>query len=294
MSILRTCSGALALALEGGAPLLGADLFSIPLADGVTGLDFTSWDSDLVVGGKTYASRSPWLTRSSWNVDNTMTVPSLKVRLAALNAAFKSGAQIKTQIHDGLFDGASFLLSRVFMPTPGDVSTLGTIDLFGGEVGGIDLTGSEAMLTIVGKAFRLDQMVPRKVYQTSCLWAFCDANCTLSRASFTSSFTVGSSPGPGFIPWATPPATPALFIKGAVAITTGPAAGQRRTIANATSAGVFPIYPLFIVPAPGDTFTAFQGCDKSFNSGSGRSCTDRSNTQNYEGFEFVPPPNMAY
>jgi hypothetical protein len=52
--------------------------------------------------------------------------------------------------------------------------------------------------------------------------------------------------------------------------------------------------PLFVVPSPGDTFSAFEGCDKSSNSGSGQSCTDCTNRQNYEGFEFVPPPNMAY
>jgi uncharacterized phage protein (TIGR02218 family) len=294
MSILRSCSGALALALEGGAPLWSADLFKFSLADGVTVLNFTNWDSDLTVAGTLYSSRAPWITRSAWNVTNTMEVPSLKVTLSALNAGFNGGAQIKTQIHDGLFDGAQFLMQRVFMPQPNDVATLGTIGLFGGEVGGIDLTGSEAEITCVGRNFRLDANVPRKVYQIGCLWAFCDVNCTLNRASFTSGFTVGSSPTTSFIPWSSPPATPSLFIKGSLAITTGSGSGQRRTIGYADSTGVFPIYPLFVVPAPGDSFTAFQGCDKTFNSGSGTSCTDRSNTQNYEGFEFVPPPNMAY
>jgi uncharacterized phage protein (TIGR02218 family) len=294
MSILRTASGALTLALTGGVPLWSADLFTFTLSDGVTVFNWTNWDSDLSSGGTTYLSRTPWLTRSTWNVSNTMEVPSLKVVLAALNADFNSGAQIKTQIHDGLFDGAQFLMQRAFMPSPSDTATLGTVTLFGGEVGGIDLTGNEAEITIHGMAFKLDQMVPRKVYQVSCNWAFCDVNCTLNRASFTSSFTVGSSPTVDFIPWGTPPANPSLYIKGSIAITSGAGDGQRRTIANADSTGVTPIYPFFIAPATGDSFTAFQGCDKTFGSGSGRSCTDRSNTQNYEGFEFVPPPNMAY
>jgi hypothetical protein len=48
------------------------------------------------------------------------------------------------------------------------------------------------------------------------------------------------------------------------------------------------------LPIAADGFTAFEGCDKSFNSGSVQSCTSRSNTQHYRGFEFVPPPNSAY
>ena len=76
-------------------------------------------------------------------------------------------------------------------------------------------------------------------------------------------------------------------------MTGGPASGGRRTIAAADASGLSLSYPLYGVPGPGDTFSAFQGCDKSFNSGSGQSCTARANTGNYRGFEFVPPPNAS-
>ncbi len=156
------------------------------------------------------------------------------------------------------------------------------------------MIGGVATITAKGKNNRLDQYVPRNLYQVGCNHAFCDAGCTLSRASFTSNFTVGGSPTSIFVPWASAPGTPALYIGGTLAVTSGAGAGQRRTISGANAFGVDLAYPLSVLPAAGDAFTAFEACDKSFNSGSGQSCTDRSNTQHYRGFEFIPPPNAAY
>ena len=292
---LRTCSPALALALQGGVQLWSADIFKFVLVDGVTDCFWAAWDSDLSVGGTVYSSRAPWLKRSQWNVSNRMEVPSLKVTLAALNDSFAGGANIKLQIHNGLFDGATFLLSRVFMNAPGNTAALGAIDLFGGSVSGIDLTGIAADITIKGKVNLLDQNAPRNVFQVGCNHAFCDAGCTLGRASFTTSYTVGTSPTTSFIPWASAPANPGRYVNGTMALTGGAASGQRRNIAIADSSGLTLAYPLYVLPSAGDAFTAFEGCDKSFAaSGSVQSCTARGNTQNYRGFEFVPPPNSAY
>ncbi len=297
MPILRPASTALAAALASGVPLNRADLFTFTLADNVTVYNWTTWRKDQVIGSVNFSSRQPWLKRGKWNVANTMEVPSLAVDLLALNDGFAGGANIKTQIHNGLFDGASVLLSRVYMPitAPDDVTSLGTIGLFGGVSAGIDVIGSMASLTVKGKNNRLDQYAPRNNYQIGCNHAFCDVGCTLSRTTFTSSFTVGSSPTSIFVPWGgTAPGNASNYIDGTLAITSGSGAAQRRSIVEADSTGLTLAYPLYETPSPGDTFTAFQGCDKSFASGSGRSCTDRSNTQHYRGYEFVPPPNTAY
>jgi len=294
-ALLRPASPALAAALAGGAPLWSADLFVLTLAAGAGAYNWTSWDSDLALAGVTYASASPWLTRSSWNVTSTVEVPSLTVYLRALDAPFAGGANLKTQIHNGLFDGAAFLLSRAYMTAPGAVAALGAVLLFGGFVGGVDIVGTTATLQIKGKVNNLDQNAPRNLYQVGCNHAFCDAGCTLSRAAFTASFAVGAAPTAAFIPWSgAAPGNATNYQNGTLTLASGAAAGQSRTIAQATGAGLALAYPLYAVPAPGDAFTAFQGCDKTFDSGSGQSCTDRSNTLNYRGFPFVPPPNSAY
>jgi hypothetical protein len=48
------------------------------------------------------------------------------------------------------------------------------------------------------------------------------------------------------------------------------------------------LYPLLVVPAPGDTFTVTFGCDKTM-----ATCNLFSNIQNFRGFPYVPPAETA-
>ncbi len=296
-ALLRAASPGLQAILGPSAPggkVWSADLFGFTLIDG-TPLSWTGWDADLTYEGVTYSSKNPWLTRTSWSVTNTMEVATLTLKLRALDEGFGGGAQIKQQIVGGLFDGAAFLLSRAFMTgEPGALSVAGTVALFGGVVGGIVVTGTTATITVKAKVNILDQNAPRNLYQVGCNHAFCDAGCTLSRASFTADFTAGATPTASFIPWASAPSNAALYQNGTITFTSGAASGQTRSIDSAGPSGLALRYPLYETPGAGDAFSAFQGCDKTFDSGSGQSCTDRNNTLNFRGYPYVPPPNAAY
>ncbi len=48
-------------------------------------------------------------------------------------------------------------------------------------------------------------------------------------------------------------------------------------------------YPLQSPPAPGDTFTVYQGCDHTPGACAGKF----NNLANFRGFPYVPPPQMA-
>ncbi|MGB8366357.1 MAG: DUF2163 domain-containing protein [Rhizomicrobium sp.] len=291
MSILRSCSSALATALEGGVPLWSADLFQFTLIDGVTNFYWAAFDSDIEYEGADYISQNPWLTRSKWSLSNTMQVPSLDVYLRALNGGFNGGAQIKQQLHNGLFDGATMLLSRAYMTAPGNTSTLGALPLFGGVVGGISITGTKVTLACKGKNNLLDQYAPRNVYQIGCSHNFCDLNCGLDAASYAAAYEVGADASPAFIPWSgTAPANYALYANGVITFTSGPCSGQSRTIMNGDSAGLNLAYPLYEIPNPGDNFTAQQGCDKTLNT-----CKNTyGNLQHRRAFDFVPPPDTTF
>ncbi len=270
MSLLRACSGALALALQGGVELAQADLFTVTLADGVTVYRWASWNEDLVVGGQRFVSSKPWLTRGKRSLVNTMTIPSLEIRNAASNDAYAAGANLKAQVHAGLFDGASVLLQRVFMPPPGgDTTTFGTIDLFKGLSGAAQILGNLITLTVKGKNNVLDRPAPRNTYQPSCLHTFCDSGCTLDPATHTTTgFVIGSSPTPTatFLPWTSVPTLPYLYNLGTVHITSGASAGQRRSVVGSDATGLTLSYPLSVAPLPGDTFDSLQGCDKTLGS----------------------------
>jgi uncharacterized phage protein (TIGR02218 family) len=293
MSLLRSCTTALATALEGGVPLWSADLFQFTLVDGVTNFYWSAWDgaAGISYDGNVYASQNPWLTRSKWGVANTMQVPSLDVYLRAGNGEFNGGAQIKQQIHNGLFDGAAMLLSRAYMTAPGETSALGALALFGGVVGPIAITGSKITITCKGKNNLLDQYAPRNVYGIGCLHNFCDVNCTLNAAAYTQGYTVGAGASATFIPWSgTAPSNAALYANGVIAFTSGPCSGETRTIMNGDSDGLNLAYPLYEIPNEGDSFTAQQGCDKTY-----ATCQNvYDNLQHRRAFDFVPPPDTTY
>lgn len=118
------------------------------------------------------------------------------------------------------------------------VDTLGPMPLFAGKVAAIDLDGITAEIVAKGKVNDLDQYVPRNLYQVGCNHAFCDIGCGLNRAAFTAAFTVGAAPSATFIPWGAVPANATAYQNGTLVITTGAGASQRRTIAQATTAGV--------------------------------------------------------
>ena len=292
--ILRDCTPELALALQGNITLYSADVYQIALVDGTTVLYWTTWNRDLEVAGQAYTAGFPVLKRSKWSVVNTMQVATMDLIMGINNNSFQGGASLKTQMYNGLFDGATVLLSRAYMRTPNDTSTFGTIDLFGGDVGALDITGISVSAKIKAKSNRLDMNTPRNIFKVPCIHGFCDDGCTLSRAAFTTSHTVGSSLAPSrfFVPWDSVPADPTVYRGGTVAFQSGGNSGSRRMIAEADSNGVYPVYPLPYAPVAGDNCTYFEGCDK-LRSGSTQSCTARSNTQHYRGFKYVPPPLSA-
>ena len=294
-ALLRPASLALQAALIAGAIQYAPDLITITLADGTTTFNWTNFDTDLVLGATRFISQGSRLSRMKWKVTNTAEVPTLTLKLSSLNDGFNGGAALQLQINDGLLDGATFLLQRAFLGADLNPNTLGSLPLFLGKIGAIDLDGLTASLTVKGKVNDLDQYAPRNLYQISCIHRFCDAGCTLNKAAFTASFTIGASPSTIFLPWAgAAPGNASTYQGGTLVMTSGPASGSRRSIAAASSDGLGLTYPLAALPRAGDAFTLLQGCDKTRNSGSSQSCTAYGNLQHYRGFPYVPPPASSY
>lgn len=299
MPLLRACSPALATALAAGNIKYQADLYYFAFASG-SNRRYTSWERDLKIGDFTYVAYAPWINRSRWNVVNTMQVPEMTIVIKAHNDV----PNVKTQAVQGLYDGGTLLLSRLYMPTEGDVTTYGSVDLFYGDIGQVQVTGTEITLRVKGRNNKLDVMAPRNVYKQSCRHTFCDAGCTLSAGSFTASYTVGASPAPTrtFLPWAAAPGSPLVYTLGKVTMLTGLDAGQIRSVITADSTGLTLAYPLLSTPVAGDTFSALQGCDKTVGRDlgtgvaiaptAGGNCNSYSNILNFGGFPFVPNPEL--
>lgn len=285
MPLLRTCSTALANALAAGNVPLQADLFVFTLLGG-TVLRYTTAEADLTVSGNAYSHGPPFVSRSNWKLPNTMVVPQIMVLIRASDTS----PNLKTLAIGGYFDGATCDVSRLYMPTLGDTTTYGTIDIFSGDVGQVQLDGSTVTLTVKGRNNKLDVNYPRNTYQPSCNNTFCDSTCTLSAASFTTAFTVGASPSTKFIPWSgTPPSNAAQYAGGKVTFTSGANIGIQRTIAAADNTGLTLVYPLGIAPTAGDAFSALLGCDKTLNT----CAVTYSNITHFRGYPFIPTPESS-
>lgn len=285
--------------LASRTPCYIGELFTVTLANGAV-YRWTSSDKSLTVGANTWLTArdgAPLITRNRFAVKNTVEVPELEMRIGALDAIPNFAFNLKTAIHNGLFDGATVEMDRVFMPTPGD-TRYGYVVLFAGRLSGVVIDSEGITITSKGHNVLMNQQAPRNLYQTNCLHTFCDAGCTLSETNYT--FT-GRTCSPGSsasgIVWTVPAGfTAGQFTLGKVTMTSGAASGQIRTVKLAAGVSMVFTYPLYNAPLPGDTFSILMGCDRQLASCQNRkqaNGTAIDNSQHYRGFPFVPPAELA-
>lgn len=290
---MRASTPALRAYLAARLPWPSADLFTITLLSGSV-LRLTSADIAISYGGLTWQSYGPTISRSSWGMTNSPDVPEMQIVIASTGDDYQ-GSNIKALVHQGLFDGATILLERAVMPAPGDTS-LGTVVLFSGRASAVEIDGLHINITVKALSTILQQFMPRNIYTAGCSWALYSSGCTLSRAAHTATNTAAAASSKNIInltgSWTLPDTThpaPADLILGSITITSGPGAGQVRTIVDAASGWVKVGYPLVTLPTAGDAVTAVVGCNKTKTR-----CAALGNSQNYRGFDFIPPAETAY
>jgi uncharacterized phage protein (TIGR02218 family) len=282
--------------LASRAPCFIAELFTVTLMSG-TVYRWTSFDISLTAASHTWLCArdgAPLIMRNRFGVKNTVEVPELELRLGCSDALL---GNLKSQIHNGLFDGATVEMDRVFMPTPGDTS-FGYIVLFSGRLAGVTIDAEGITVTSKGHNVLMNQQAPKNLYQTNCEHTFCDAGCTLVKATY--SFTAQTYIGGGnakHLRWNVPGGfTAGQFTLGKVTMTSGPASGQVRTVALAAALDLIFTYPLYDVPNTNDTFDILMGCDRQLASCQTRKTAAGAsvdNSQHYRGFPFVPSAELA-
>lgn len=276
-----------------------ADLFTVSLVNG-TILRYNSTDIPISYGGITWlatmSSQGPTITRTSWKMTNTTDVPDMEILINSTGDDY-NGTNIKKLIHNGYFDGALFELSRAVMPSSG-AAYLGAPLMFSGKVSTTEISGLGIKLTVKSLSTLLQQFMPRNIYTAGCSWALYSSGCGVSRAAFTATNTVSTGPSNKIVlsvagGWTRPgPITPPVgqLILGTLTITSGAGQGQSRTIVAASATQIQLGYPLYTVPASGDTLSAVLGCNKT----RANCATPFNNINNYRGFDFIPPAETAY
>jgi uncharacterized phage protein (TIGR02218 family) len=210
------------------------------------------------------------------------------------------GANFLTGAEEGLLDGAVIRRFRiVWQFTSGnvaqDVATtlpIAVWPLFTGYMSQVEKGGiSHIECKVKSALVRLTTNMPRNYFQPGCLWTLYDSGCTLVKASFAVTGTVGSGgdaitiPVSGGVPSPLGADGIANYAQGRLDFTSGVNSGLQVLMDTNDTTNIYLAYPLNALPSPGDGITFYPGCSKAF-----KTCdTKFSNKANFRGFDKVPP-----
>lgn len=210
-------------------------------------------------------------------------------------AAIVQSLNFLDAIRCGLFDNADFQLFRAFQ-TQADalasrIQTGCAVLMFQGRVAEVDADRSLATFLINDYRDLFSQQLPRNLFAASCANTFGDTSCTVVVANFSENGVVQTGTTQTSIATTLTRASD-YYDMGKVTFTSGVLAGQSfgvSTWIQGTPGIITPVQALPKLPAVGDKFTIFPGCDKTFTGG----CTKYNNTPNFRGFPYVPAPETA-
>lgn len=270
---------------------LMADFFSFTLADG-SFLRYTNADGNLTILGSVYSAVGPLLTRGPTRTIIGVEVDTLEVNFLVNSTVQINSIPIAQFAAQGGFDGARLGLGRVFMPVGswGDVSA-GYLIQFVGRVAEVVPTRSNIKVSVNSDLELLNILLPRNLYQSTCVHTLFDAGCTLVKSTFAAAgaTTVLAGSTTTLLNCGLAQAAQ-YFDQGTVTINAGVLSGLTRTVKSYVPGAITLAYPLPSVPANGTAFTAYPGCDKLQ-----ATCTNKfSNLSNFRGFPFIPVAEASY
>ncbi len=291
---MKAASTAL-IALLASRQFYSADLYNFSLIGGGQ-LNFCGGDVDVTWNGITWSAgdvSGPYFDRKDtkakchWKVGievDTLVFDVLPGSSTVLGEPFLGA------VRQGVFDGAEMTLYRAFMPAYGNMAA-GAVILFVGRVAEIDAGRSLATFSISSHLELLNLSMPRNLYQAGCVNALFDASCALSPASFAVTGSVASALLASAFDVTLAQAT-GYFDLGQVVFTSGSNSGLSRTVKTyrqGSPGSVSLSSPFPTMPATGDTFTIYPGCDKQQSTCSARF----NNLVHFRGFPYVPENSTA-
>lgn len=305
------------------------DLYTITLVGGgvltYTTADFaiTAPDNTIFDAPNVYGAGNVWFAGITWrpipiNTGGTQATAHWKLgldtdrwtlQIAPRPFALSSGDPYPDKIGSvpwlqaaaaGVLADADVVVARAYFAgvpvrpfPPAGAAPVGTIVVFRGLIGEIDLTGASAVMTIADYRQALTQQMPCNLYQGSCRHRLFDPDCTLSPAGFTSTGTAAAGSTRGKIVASSSlsaPAGSATYSLGTLTMTSGANNGFRRFVTKWDGAATFLLLnPFPFAIAAGDTFAVTAGCNKSTTA-----CAAFSNLVNFGGEPYIPSPEISY
>lgn len=310
---MKTAPAALVAYMQANEQFILANLYTVTLIDG-TILRWTDAQQDVSVpqpGGAVLVWTADDLLVQGIKYKSAvgLDVDEQTVRLSYWPAgspkatmitpvATGSAVPIAQALQEGLFDGALLQWDRVVLPEWGGIPvgngaanpdgsiSDGRVVMNVGLTGALKVGRIETQMTVRSHLKLLDITMPRNFWQPTCLHTFCDAGCTLQKANFAASGTVGTGATNLVVPWSGAAAD--IYDQGTIVFGSGQNAGVKAGIKKSSAGSLTLSYPLDYVPAEGDVFTAYQGCVKTH-----ARCQLLGNTAHFRAYPDVPAPEAA-
>jgi Uncharacterized conserved protein (DUF2163)/Phage conserved hypothetical protein BR0599 len=140
----------------------------------------------------------------------------------------------------------------------------GTLPRFAGSVADIELLRNGCKVTVKSMLNLLTVSLPRALYTAQCRFSFGDGGCGVNITALGQAGTISAATATTITCGLTQAA--GYFANGQVLFTSGANAGLRRAIRSSAPGQIVLTGPAAFVPAVGDTFIAFPGCDKTYDS----------------------------
>ncbi len=287
---MKTVSPAFLTMIQTSEFLVQANLYQFTLPSG-SNFYWTDAQQNIVYNGNTYLAayldNQPGLARGQLKTSIGLNADSLEIDVSYdTNTRINNMTPAAFALAGG-FDNAVVTVSKALAPDWTNPVINGAVNLFTGIVAEVQADSGVVKLTVNSMLRLLNTAFPRNYFLPQCNHALFDAGCTLLASNFAVNGTVSGTSntltyfGSGLTNAAN------WFALGYVVWNTGANAGLKSFVKSYDGSGNFTLpYPLAAVPAPGDTFTAYPGCDKLQ-----ATCTTKfNNLQNFRGFPYVPTP----
>jgi uncharacterized phage protein (TIGR02218 family) len=230
----------------------------------------------------------PTFVRGSITTKIGVDVSNMTLTANARSIDLVNGLPFLTYVIQKGFSDCIIKVESCFMATPGDVSA-GTIIDFLGTIGDCNSAGrSQVTLNCNSIVALLQQPTPPRTLTPACSYTLFDTGCALARLSFkvngivlagstVNSLVTGLTQADGY------------FDQGVVEFTSGLNAGQKVCVRFYSGHVLTMTASLPNVPAIGDTFDVYPGCDKTNST-----CLNKfNNSANFGGQPFVPQPQAV-
>lgn len=281
---MKTTTPECAALLQSNRALFMVELFTLTLQGG-TVIRWACSDLEVKFGATTWAP-GPLIERGKISNSVGIVVTSCDVTLHANDVITVLGVPLLQAARRGVLDGASMLIEKGFAAEPG-ATLVGTVHLFEGKVGDIEVNSTTARLAVKHFIEVLDTQVPVDVYQATCLHTLYSPGCGLTKSAHALNLTVGSGSTRGLLLCGVTGS--GVYDLGELVFTSGANAGLRRAVKVHTSGQLALSFPLPELPAVGDGFTVYKGCNKLQTT-----CFAKfANVVHFRGFPYVPAPETA-